>query len=240
MKRVSNEIFGFVILVLYVDDMLIAARDRSEVDKLKSLLSSEFRMKDLGTAKRILGMEIHRDLENDKLLLTQGKYARKVLARFNMENCKPVSTPLAPHFKLSSAQCPTDATARGLMSKIPYDKAVGSLMYLMISTRPDIAMAIGKFSRYMSNTRNMHWEAVKWILRYLKGTVDYGLLFDAKSLNAISLIGYVDADYGQDLDGRKSTTGYVFTLGGGCISWRSTLQKCVAQSTTEAEYVAGA
>lgn len=81
---------------------------------------------------------------------------------------------------------------------------------------------------------------MKWILRYLKGTTDVGLLFDAKSLNAKSVIGFVDADYGQDLDGRKSTTGYVFTLGGGCISWRSTLQKCVAQSTTEAEYVAAA
>jgi ATP-binding cassette subfamily B (MDR/TAP) protein 1 len=124
------------------------------------------------------------------------------------------------------------------MSKIPYEKAVGSLMYLMICTRPDIALAMGKVSRYMSNPGKIHWEAVKWILRYLKGTTDFGLVFDSKLHNAKSVIGYVDADYGQDLDGRKSTTGYVFTLGGGCISWRSTLQKCVAQSTTEAEYVA--
>jgi hypothetical protein len=240
MKRVNNAVFGFIILVLYVDDMLIAARDRSELDKLKALLSSEFRMKDLGTARRILGMEIHRDLDSGKLWLTQGKYVRKVLARFNMEDCKPVSIPLAAHFKLSSAFCPTDAVEKGLMSKIPYDKAVGSLMYLMTCTRPDIALAMGKVSRYMSNPGKVHWEAVKWILRYLKGTVDFGLLFDAKSKDAKSLIGYVDADYGQDLDGRKSTTGYVFTLGGGCISWRSTLQKCIAQSTTEAEYVAAA
>ena len=228
MRRVSNKVFGFIILVLYVDDMLIAAKDRSEVKKLKSLLSSEFRMKDLGIAKRILGMQINRDLEAGKLWLTQGKYARKVLARFNMEDCKPVSLPLAAHFKLSSALCPTDATEKGKMSKIPYDKAVGSLMFLMICTRPDIALAMGKVSRYMSNPGKVHWEAVKWILRYLKGTVDYGLLFDAKSFNAKSLIGYVDADYGQDLDSRRSTTGYVFTLGGGCISWRSTLQKCIS------------
>ncbi|OAE25973.1 hypothetical protein AXG93_1712s1530 [Marchantia polymorpha subsp. ruderalis] len=201
MKRVSNENFGFIILVLYVDDMLIAARDRFEMDNLKSLLSSEFRMKDLGTATRILGMEIHRD-KNGKLWLTQGKYARKVLVRFNMENCKPINITLASHFKLSSAQCPTNVIARGLMSKIAYDKAVGSLMYLMISTILDIAMAMGKVSRYMSNPGKMHWEAVKWILRYLKGTMDYGLLFGAKSLNAKSLIGYVDVDYGQDLDER--------------------------------------
>lgn len=135
-----------------------------------------------------------------------------------------VSTPLASHFKLSSAQCPIDVTERELMSKIPYDKAVGSLMYLMISTRPDnLAMAMGKVSRYMSNPGKMQWEAVKWILRYLKGLMDYDLLFDAKSLNAKFLIGYVYANYGQDLDGRKSTMGYVFTLGGGCISLSSTL-----------------
>jgi hypothetical protein len=126
------------------------------------------------------------------------------------------------------------------MSKVPYENAVGSLMYLMVCTRPDLAYAMGKVSRYMSNPGKVHWEAVKWILRYLKGTKDVGLLFDANSNNAKSLLGYVDADYGQDLDGRRSTTGYMFTLGGGCISWRSTLQKCVAQSSTEAEYVAAA
>lgn len=173
-KHVSYEIFGFVILVYYMNDMLIATKDRSEVDKLKSLLSSEFRMKDLGTFKRILEMEIHWD-RNGKLWLTQGKCARKVLARFNMENCKPVSTSLASHFKLSSVQCPTDVTARRLMSKITYSKAVESLMYLMIFTRLDIAMTLGKVS--MSNLGKMHWEAMKWILRYLKGTMDYGLLW---------------------------------------------------------------
>ena len=141
-----------------------------------------------------------------------------------MASAKGVWTPLAAHFKLSTAQCPIDVVDRGLMSTIPYDKVVGSLMYLMVCTRPDIALAMGKVSRYMSNPGKVHWEAVKWILRYLKSTKDYGLLFDGLSSNAKSLLGYVDADYGQDLDKRKSTTGYVFTLGGGCISWRSTLQ----------------
>ena len=239
-KQVSNEVFGLIILVLYVDDMLIAAKDRSEVDKLKALLSSEFKMKDLGPARKILGMQIKRDVKEGKLWLSQPKYGRKVLAKHNMADAKAVSTPLASHFKLSAAFCPTSETEKGLMSKIPYESAVGSLMYLMVCTRPDLALAIGKVSRYMSNPGKVHWEAVKWILRYLKGTLDVGLLFDAKSDNARALLGYVDADYGQDLDGRRSTTGYMFTLGGGCISWRSVLQKCVAQSTTEAEYVAAA
>ncbi|OAE30123.1 hypothetical protein AXG93_1112s1410 [Marchantia polymorpha subsp. ruderalis] len=97
-----------------------------------------------------------------------------------------------------------------------------------------------KVSRYMSNPEKMDWEAVKCTLKYLKDTMNYGLLFDAKSLNAKSLIDYVDADYGQDLDGRKSTTGYGFTLGDECISWMSTLLKCVAQSTIDGKYVAAA
>ncbi|OAE30129.1 hypothetical protein AXG93_246s1000 [Marchantia polymorpha subsp. ruderalis] len=104
--------------------------------------------------------------------------------------------------------------------------------------RPDIALAMGKMSKYMSNLGKVHLEAVKWILRYLKNTVDYGLLFNGLLDNAKSLFGYVDVDYRQDLDKSRSITGYVFTLGGGSISWGSILQKCVAQSTIEAEYVA--
>ncbi|OAE29694.1 hypothetical protein AXG93_509s1470 [Marchantia polymorpha subsp. ruderalis] len=240
MKKVNDETFNLIILVLYVDDMLILAKNQSDVDECKSKLKSAFKMKDMGESKRILGMEIHRDHEQKKLWLSQGKYVRRILDRFNMMDSKGVWTPLAAHFKLSAAQCPTDAVEKGNMSCVPYEQAVGSLMYLMVCTRPDIAFAMGKVSRYMSNPGKVHWEAVKWILRYLKSTLDYGLLFDGLLDNAKSLFGYVDADYGQDLDKRRSTTGYVFTLGGGSISWRSTLQKCVAQSTTEAEYVAAA
>ncbi|CAM6117598.1 unnamed protein product [Calypogeia fissa] len=239
-KKVNNEVFGFIILVLYVDDMLIAAKDKSEIAKLKAQLSSEFSMKDLGPSKRILGMEIHRDRQKGKLWLTQGQYTKKVLAKFNMASAKAVSTPLAPHFKLSAAFCPTDSVEKGLMSKVPYDSAVGSLMYLMVCTKPDISHAIGLVSRYMANPGKVHWEAVKWILRYLKGTSYVGLLFDAQGDSARSIIGYVDSDYGGDLDHRKSTSGYTFTLAGGCVSWRSTKQKCISQSFTEAEYVAAA
>ena len=110
-------------------------------------------------------------------------------------------------------------------------------MYLMGSTKPDLADAMSKVSRYMSNPWKEHWEAVKWMLRYLKGTQDIGLLFDAKVEDAKILTGYVDADHAQDLDKRKSRTGFVFTLGGECISWKSILQKCVSQSSRIAEYM---
>jgi hypothetical protein len=170
--------------------------------------------------------------------LTQTKYIERILARFNIEDAKRVSLPLAAHFKLSYAQCPTIAEKKRLMSKVFYVKGVGSLMYLMVYTKPKISLAMSKVSRYMSNLRKVHWEGVKWILRYVNGTKDVGLLFDGYLENAKSLLDYVDVDYGQDLSGRKSTTVYVFTLRCGCISWRPTSQKCISQSTTKAEYVA--
>ncbi|KAL2642974.1 hypothetical protein R1flu_010561 [Riccia fluitans] len=196
LKRVSNEVFSLVILVLYVDDMLIATKDKSIVKKVKAQLNAEFSMKDLDPAKCILGMEIHKDEKGGKLWLTQKKYAKKVLKKFNMLDAKLVGTPLANHFKhqLSTAFCLVDATEKGLMSKVPYESAVGSLMYLMVCTRPDIAYALGKVSKYNANPRKVHWEAMKWILRYIKGTMRYGLLFDAQSHTAKTFVGFVDSD----------------------------------------------
>ena len=153
-----------------------------------------------------------------------------------MGNAKAVSTPLANHFKLSNAQCPKSEEDIAEMKLIPYASAVGSLMYAMVCTRPDIAHAVGLVSRFMSNPGKEHWCAVKWILRYLKGTTDVGLLFGKGS--SLSVRGYVDADFAGDIDNRRSTTGYVFTLAGGPVSWKSTLQATVALSTTEAEYMA--
>ena len=121
------------------------------------------------------------------------------------------------------------------MSKVPYASAIGNLMYAMMCIRPDIAHAVGVVSRFMSRPRKQHWEAVKWILRYLKGLLDICLYFTGASLK---LQGYVDADFAGDIDSRKSTTKFVFTLGGTVISWVSNLQKIVTLSTTEAEYVA--
>ena len=121
------------------------------------------------------------------------------------------------------------------MSKVPYTSAIGSLMYAMVCTRPDIAYAVGVVSRFMSRPGKQHWETVKWILRYLKGSSNTCLCFTGASLK---LQGYVDADFTDDIDSRKSTTGFVFTLGGTTISRASNLQKFVTLSTTEAEYVA--
>ncbi|KAG8496510.1 hypothetical protein CXB51_008987 [Gossypium anomalum] len=150
------------------------------------------------------------------------------------ESAKPVSTPLAAHFRLSSALSPQSDDEIEYMSHVPYFSAVGSLMYAMVCSRPDLLYAVSAISRYIANPGKEHWKAVQWILSYLRGTTDVCLQFGR---NEDRVIGYVDADFAGDLDRIRSLTGYVFTIGGCAISWKTTLQTTVALSTTEAEYM---
>ncbi|GJX41309.1 gag-pol polyprotein, partial [Tanacetum coccineum] len=211
--------------------------NKDRINKLKAQLAREFEMKDLRPTNKILGMKIHRDRVSKKIWLSQKSYVRKILQRFNMQDCKPISTPFPTNVKLSFKMSPSSEKERMEMSRVPYASAVGSLMFAMIYTRPDIAHTVGVVSRYMAEPSREHWEAVKRILRYIKGTSDVALCFGDSDL---IVKGYVDSDYAGDLDGSKSTTVYVFTLFGRIVSWVSKLQLVVAMSTTEAEYVAAA
>ncbi|KAG8473470.1 hypothetical protein CXB51_035763 [Gossypium anomalum] len=231
----KNSDGSFVYLLLYVGDMLIAAKDKGEIRKVKAQLSKEFEMKDLGPAKKILGMEILRDRKSSKLYLSQKGYIEKVLCRFNMQSAKPVSTPLTAHFRLLSALSPQSDDKIEYMSHIPYSSAVGSLMYAMVCSRPDLSYAVSAISRYMTVPGKEHWKVVQWVLRYLRGTTDVCLQFGRTK---DGVIGYVDANFARELNKRRSLTGYVFTIGGCAISWKATLQTTVALSTTEAEYMA--
>ncbi|KAL0366969.1 UNVERIFIED_CONTAM: Retrovirus-related Pol polyprotein from transposon TNT 1-94 [Sesamum radiatum] len=226
-----------IFLVLYVDDMLIASPSLTLITELQNNLKKNFEMKDLGKAKKILGMSIDRDRKNSTIFLNQSSYVKNVLKKFSMENAKPTSVPLAAHFQLYKDQSPKTEIEKEKMEKIPYSNAIGSVMYLMVSTRPDIAYAVSCLSRYMSNAGTPHWEALKWLLRYLIKTENTGIRF-SKCSDGVKLIGYVDSNYTNDRDSRRSTTSYVFTLCGACISWKSQLQNIVALSTTEAEYIA--
>ena len=227
---------SYIYLVLYVDDMLIASKDKSDIQKLKGLLSAEFEMKDLGAAKKILGMEIYRDRSQNKLFVSQKGYIQKILSRFGMSNAKALDTPSAANIHLSVSFTPKSAGEKEYMSRVPYASAVGSLMYAMVCTRPDLAHSVSVVSRFMSQPGKKHWQAVKRIFRYLKGTSDLGLIYrgDIQCL----VTGYSDSDYAGDVDSRRSMTGYVFTLGGSVVSWKATLQPTVSLSTTEAEYMA--
>ena len=181
-------------LLLYVDDMLIAAKSMIEVNKLKSLLSKAFDMKDLGVAKKILGMEIHMDRASGRLWLSQHSYVKRVLEMFNMDNAKLVSTSLANHFILSTNQCPKTDDELKNMSKVPYATAVGCLMYAMVCTRRNLAHAISVVSKFLSNLGRLHLDAVKWIFKHLRGTTDYGIMFSKQQSDPL-VKGYVDADY---------------------------------------------
>ena len=231
-KRSGNK---FVILTLYVDDILIAGKDISYVNQIKNWLSSNFEMKDMGEAAYILGVKISRDRSRKLLSLSQESYINKVLERFKMQDCKPIDTPIAKCDVFTKDLCPKTSEEKKYMERVPYANAVGSLMYAMLCTRPDICFAVGMVSRYQSNPGEAHWKAVKRILRYLKGTADYSLCYRG---NDLALRGYTDADWAGDGDERKSTSGFVFLLGNGAISWSSKKQTCIALSTMEAEFVA--
>ncbi|XP_048619931.1 secreted RxLR effector protein 161-like [Brassica napus] len=150
-----------------------------------------------------------------------------------MDESKSVSTPVGAHFKLSSLD---DAEAETNMEDIPYANAIGSIMYAMIGTRCDLGYGLGLVSRFLSKPGMVHWTAVKWVLRYLKGTQDLKLCF--RKNEAFKVEGFYDSDFSSDLDKRMSISGYIFMAGGNTISWRSSLQSVVALSTTEAKYMA--
>ena len=163
----------------------------------------------------ILGVKISRDHSKRLLSLSQETYINKVLERFNMQNCKPLGNLIAKGETLSKRMCPQTQQEVERMNNVPYASAVGSLMYAMLCTRPDICYVVGLVSRYQSNPGEAHWKAVKRILRYLKGTMDYSLCYQGKDL---LLREYTDVDWAGGVDQRKSTYGFVFLSGNSAIS----------------------
>lgn len=227
---IRHSSIGILLIALYVDDLLIAGSSPSEVKSVKDKLSHRFEMKDMGEAKVILGIEISRDRSTRRLFINQSEYTRNLLERFGMVNSNPVVTPMDKSYIEGLPVKNTPAI------DVPYRQAIGSLMYLMITTRPDIAFAIGKLSQHNQNPRANDWIAVKRLLRYVNGTQNFGILYDGSK--PLTIDGYSDADWGGCKTTRKSTSGSIFLIAGGAVSWRSKKQTCVATSTCEAEYIA--
>ena len=190
-------------------------------------------MKELGESKRILAINITREKTKRFLTIDQSNYCCKVLKRFNMLDARQVVISLVQHFKLSSANCPNpeDLNYVKYMTNIPYSQVIGSIIYLMIYTRPDLSYSSSLISRYMTNLGKRHWEATKWVLRYLKGSMNAQLIY---KICLKELYGFVDSDYAGDLDKRRSLTGYCFLIGGNLLSWKVSLQPLVVLSSTEA------
>jgi len=176
-------------------------------------LSKSFAMKDLRLAKKILGMKIVRDRKKRLIGLSKKSYIEIVLEIFNIDKAKSVGCPLTSHLKLSSNQCPTSEKDKEEMQKIPY-----ALMYAMVYTRTDIAHTVGVVSRFLFNLGKEHWAAVKWILRYLRGTSKVCLCFgDSMPM----LDGFTNSDMVGDVNSRKSTSRYVMTFARGAVAWKS-------------------
>jgi hypothetical protein len=191
-------------------------------------------MKDLGAANFIMGMEIKRDRANRKLWLNQRKYVETILQKFNMHGSKSVKVPIPIGVKLFVDQCPKTQEEEEDMSHVPYASSVGSLMYAMVYTRSNIAHVVGVLSRYMSKPGKEHWTTVKRVFRYLRGTTNYGLCYQGRPIleRVVDKHGFVNVNWAGDLERRRSTSGYVFNLFGGAISWMRKIQAVVALSTT--------
>ncbi|CAM8898957.1 unnamed protein product [Rhodiola kirilowii] len=174
-------------------------------------------MKDTGKADVILGIRIKS--ENKSIALSQSHYVEKVLKKFNYLNCSPVSTLMDPSVKLN---LPNTGEP---ISQLECSQVIGYLMYAMTSTRPDIAFAVGQLSRYTSNPSTHHWEAIRRVLKYLKGTMNYGLVY--AGFPSV-LEGYTDASWITNLEDHSSTSDWVFLLEGGAISWASKKQTCIS------------
>ena len=229
-----------IIVPVFVDDITLASSSDDALDKFVVELGNHFKLRDLGPTSLLLGVEITRNRSKRTIHLSQTQYILNKLDEFDMADCKTVGTPMLPGLKLSTEQCPKTDEDKAEMKNIPYINAVGSLLYLAILTRPDIAYTASVLARFNSNPGMAHWKAVKHLFRYLKGTVNLKLVYGPDpSMGNDRFITFCDADHGGNKDNGKSTSGYMVKLGSGVVCWSSKLQPIVTLSTTEAEYVAG-
>ena len=218
-----------VLLAVYVDDIILASKKEQTINKTKEVFAKRFAVKDMGPLHYFLGVRVVQNQHS--VWLGQDKYAREILDRFNMKDCKPMSTPMEASAKPQRA---TEDSEK--FDKRIYQSAIGSLLYIANATRPDLSQAVNRMASYCNEPTSVHWRMVKRIMRYLKGTINLGIMYQ-REINP-ELVAYSDSDYAGDIDTRRSTSGYVSLKNGAPIAWKSKKQEIVAQSTAEAEYVA--
>jgi hypothetical protein len=229
-----------VICPVLVDNITFASKSKAKIAELKTAIAKHFKLRNLGPTTFQLGVEIICNCKARTLHLTQHRYCLDLLERHGFTDCGPVSTPLDPSVRLSTAQAPQTPEESAFMRTVPYVSAVGALMYLAIATRPDIAFAVGVLCQFMANPGPEHWKAVKHLFHYLRGTCNFRLTYKPDPSAPYPFHAYSDADHGANVDNGRSTSAYVVKIGSGAVSWMSCLQSIVALSTTEAEFVAAA
>jgi hypothetical protein len=220
-------------IALVVDDMMIATTSVYEYKRVLRELNTKYSMKDEGKMEFFVGIQVQQ--REDGIFIHQQKYAEEVLRRFGMDDCKPADTPGVPKQQFSSEQSPRSEEEVKVMSRVPYREAVGALMHLAVTTRPDISEAVSSMSQFASDPGQEHWMGVKRIMRYVKGSTGKGLFY-GRCDGATVLEAYSDANYAECVDTRRSVSGAVGILNGP-IFWVSKKQRCVTLSTMEAEYV---
>jgi len=222
---------NYLLVGVYVDDLIITGPSKESIDLFKKQMMESFSMSDLGVLSYYLGIQVVQ--KEGETTLCQSSYALKILEQAGMEGCNSCHVPMENKLKLSKEDKspPVDATK--------YRSVIGSLRYL-VNTRPDIAYSVGIVSRHMEKPRASHWAAVKQILRYIAGTLSYGVRYTRSGISEPSLLGFSDSDLAGDIDDRKSTSGSVFFIGMNLVTWVSQKQRVVALSSCEAEYIASA
>jgi hypothetical protein len=214
-------------VLIYVDDICIFTNDEVLRKKIVDMLRSKFKLRDFDSSGIYLGLELEWSVDGKRVKVHQQSYIQKILRMFGMGDAATASTPAQSNITLSRKDINTDTNR-------PYRSLVGALLYTL-GSRPDVAAAIRKCSQYMAEGADSHWQAAKQILRYLKGTLTHGVVYTKEE--KFTLKAYCDSDWAQDVDDRKSVTGYVIYAQGGAIIWKSKKQPTTARSSAEAEYV---
>ena len=224
-KCTSN---GTTIITVWVDDLLIFASTTKCIELAKQNMHELFEITDIGEPNKIVGIEITRDRDRNKITITQSSYIEAILTKYNLQDANLVRTPMDPNLKLEPGELDAENRSNN------YASLIGSLMYAAVGTRPDIAYAVNRLASFTANPTMCHWTAAKRILRYLKGTKTLGITY-TNSQNT-NFIGYSDASFANNYD-RTSVSGYVFLLAEGAITWGSKKQNTISLSTAEAEYI---
>src|SRR6266853_2889749 len=223
-----------IILIIHVDDCVITGSSATLMAEYKVRFNMRYALTDLGLVSWLLGLKVTRNCKNRTILLSQTTYINTMLDRFDLSAAKPYRFPMVPRIIYSKNDSPSSPQEAVCMEKMPYHEAIGSLMYASIATRPDISFAVAALSQFLDNPGEVHWEAVKRIMRYLSGTKDYALTYGDECHD---LLGYLDMD-GATQEHQHTISGYAFLIDGGVVSWSSRKQELITLSTAEAEYVA--
>ncbi|GJX16291.1 retrotransposon protein, putative, ty1-copia subclass [Tanacetum coccineum] len=224
-------------LILYVDDIIIMGNHIPSLQSVKDYLGKCFAMKDLGEAAFILGIKIYRDRLKRLIRLGQNAYMDKILKRYKMDNSKRGHIPMQERLDFNKTQGASTPKEVKHMQNVPYASVVGSIMYAVRCTRPDFAFAQNITSWFQQNPGELHWTAMKNILKYLRNTKDMFLVYDGYSEAKLRVECYCDVGFETDRDDTKSQTRYVFILNGGAVDWKSSKQSTTAMSAIEAEYI---